>query len=262
MAHGRDRHLAAGKAAALSPTIDAQAPAEELGDVRAGLLPARYGHPMQAVFMQRLRPLLVAGARILDVGSGRSPTLAPADRPPGCTYLGLDVSGEELAAAPPGAYDATYVHDIVAPLGLVHGIDAIISWQVLEHVDSLPDALANLRAMLRPGGTLLAQLSGSFAAFALAARVMPHRVRVLAMARLLGHAEEQKFATRFDRCHARALRRLLAGWESSELVAFYRGAPYFGFSRPLQRAYLAYENLIAARAVEELATHYLVVARA
>lgn len=244
----------------MSPTID-QARPVEYEDVNAGRLPARYGYRMQDVFLQHLRPLLAPGITILDVGAGRSPTLSQADRPAGCRYLGLDVSGAELGAAGADAYAGTYVHDIVQPLPELRDVDLIISWQVLEHVSSLPLALANLHAMLRPGGTLLAQLSGSFAAFALAAQVMPHRLRVKAMARYLGHAEEQKFPTRYDHCHARAIRKLLREWESSELVPFFRGAPYLSFSRQLQRLYLGYENFIASRSMDNLATHYLIIAR-
>jgi SAM-dependent methyltransferase len=245
----------------VSPTID-DAPAEEIEDVRAGRLPDRYSYRMQDVFIERLRPLLVPEVRILDVGAGRSPTLAPGDRPPGCWYMGLDISADELEAAGPGAYDATYAHDIAEPLAELRDVDVIISWQVLEHVASLPEALANLRAVLAPGGAMLAQFSGKFAAFALASSVMPHRARVWAMARFLGHAEELKFPTHFDHCYARALTKLMSGWQSSELIAFYRGAPYFSMARPLQRLYLGYEDLIARRGIESLATHYLLIARA
>jgi SAM-dependent methyltransferase len=217
---------------------------------------------MQDAFLERLRPLLVDGVTILDVGGGRDPTLAPADRPAGCRYAGLDISADELEAAGAGAYDATYVHDIAESLPDLRDVDVIISWQVLEHVASLPRALSNLRAMLRPGGTMLAQTSGRYAAFALAARAMPHRLRVRVLARYLGHLEEDKFPTHYDQCTARALERLLSTWEGGEIVPFYRGAPYFSMSRPLQRLYLRYENLIAARGWANLATHYLVIARA
>jgi SAM-dependent methyltransferase len=217
---------------------------------------------MQDVFLEHLRPLLVPAVRILDVGAGRTPALARADRPAGCHYVGLDVSSQELAAADPDAYDQTYEHDIVEPLNELSALDVVVSWQALEHVRSLPRALANLRQMLRPGGTLLAQLSGSFAVFALAARVIPHRLRVKAIVRYLGHVEEQKFPTHYDHCHARAIRKLLNDWEASELVSFYRGAPYFSFSRPLQRLYLGYEGFIESRSMDNLATHYLIIARA
>jgi hypothetical protein len=93
------------------------------------------------------------------------------------------------------------------------------------------------------------------------ARAMPHRLRVLAMSRLLGHAEDEKFPTRYDRCTASRLAEFLRPWSSAEILRHYRGATYFGFNRPLQRAYLAYENRVAERDAADLATHYLIVAR-
>jgi SAM-dependent methyltransferase len=228
--------------------------------VEAGRLPERYRPRMQETLLARLAPLLVDGVRILDVGAGRSPTIAPADRPPRCTYVGLDVSGEELDAAPAGAYDAAIVHDISQPLDALGDFDVILSWQVLEHVPDLERALVNLGALLVPGGTLLAQLSGSFAIFSLAARVMPHRMRVRAMARFLGHPEELKFPTRYDRCYDTAIRRMLAGFTQAEIIPFYRGAPYLSMSRFLQRGYLVYENAVARQDRRNLATHYLVCA--
>jgi SAM-dependent methyltransferase len=242
----------------MSPTIYADEPSQELADVEAGRLPERYRLRMQDTLLSQLGPLLSEGVRVLDVGSGRSPTIDPADRPAGCHYVGLDLSARELAAAPAGAYDASLVHDISEPLAAQQPFDLIISWQVLEHVPNLERALENLGGLLRPGGTLLAQLSGSFAAFSLAARLLPHRLRVLAMARLLGHPEELKFPTRYDRCYDAALRRMLADWSEVEIVAFYRGAPYFAMSRPLQRTYLVYENALARQDRRNLATHYLI----
>jgi SAM-dependent methyltransferase len=244
----------------VSPTID-DSPPVELEQVQAGRLPPRYGYRMQDVLLERLQPLLTPGVRVLDVGAGRSPTIAPENRPPGCTYVGLDISEHELACADSLAYDRTVVHDITQPNSELRDFDVIISWQVLEHVSPLVGALANLRSMLRPDGVLLAQLSGSFAAFALAARVVPHRIRVRVMSRYLGHPEEIKFPTRFDRCYARALERMLADWSSVEILPFYRGATYLSMSRTLQRAYLLYEGALARRDVRDLATHYLLIAR-
>lgn len=242
----------------MSPTVRDE-PAQELPAVESGMLPERYGQAMQTTFLERVRPLLKPGSRILDVGSGRSPTIAPEDRPTGCRYVGLDISEDELQAAAPGAYDDVIEHDITQPLPTDETFDLVLSWQVLEHVRPLDEALHNLRAVLRPGGTMLAQLSASFSAFALLARMVPHGWRVKAMARYLGSAEEEKFPTHYDRCYARALERMLASWSSVTLHPFYRGAVYFGMWRPLQRAYLAYESLIAWRDVRNLATHYLLI---
>jgi SAM-dependent methyltransferase len=245
----------------VSPTIDSATPAQELPLVREGVLPERYGVPMQAELFRRAQPLLVPDVAILDVGAGRYPTIAPADRPRGCRYVGLDIESAEIAAAAPGAYDEGVVADVTEPLDRDGEFDVIVSWQVLEHVSPLTSALENLRAALRPGGTMLAQLTGSNAGFALLGRLMPHAVRVRIATRLLGHQAEEKFPTRYDRSSHRSLERMLGGWSEVEIVPFYRGAPYFRFSRPVQRAYLAYESAIERHQRRNLATHYLVIAK-
>lgn len=245
----------------MSPTIQADAPAEELPLVRAGLLPERYGTPMQAELFRRAQPLLTPDVAILDVGAGRYPTIAPGDRPAGCRYVGLDIEAEELEAAGPNAYDELAVGDVTVPLNRDGEFDLILSWQVLEHVSPLAGALENLRQSLRSGGTMLAQLTGSNAAFAAFGRLLPHRAKLWVATRLLGHREEEKFPTRYDRSSERALARLLEPWSEVEIVPFYRGATYFKFSRPLMRAYLAYESAIERRRVGNLATHYLVAAK-
>ena len=124
----------------MSPTITDE-PAVELDRVRAGQLPERYAYPMQWVLRDRLAPLLEPGVAILDVGSGRAPTLAPDALPPSCRYTGLDVSAEELATAPAEAYTDVLVHDITTPLPEQSAYDIAISWQVLEHVRPLDRAL-------------------------------------------------------------------------------------------------------------------------
>lgn len=244
----------------MSPTIERDIPALELPHVQSGWLPARYDHRMQDVFLEHVDRLMRPGVRILDIGAGRAPTIPPADRPEGCRYVGTDIDPEELAAAPPGAYDLAIPADATKPLPIDEQFDLILSWQVLEHVGSMQGALDACRDALAPGGTLVAMLSGAHAAFALLARVMPHRVRVMAMSRLLGSHEEEKFPTTYDACTDRELRDLLAGWSSAEVIPFYRGGSYFLFSRPLLRAYLAYENTLARRDARNWATHYLIVA--
>lgn len=229
-------------------------------EVAAGRLPTRYAERWVAPFYERVEPALSSGVAILDVGSGRTPTIPPKQRPADCHYVGLDVSAAELEAAPEGSYDETVVGDLTqrdARLG--ERFDLIVSWQVLEHVASLEDGLANLHSYLRPGGRLVAQLSGSFAVFALASRIVPHRLSVWMMDRLLGIEPETRFETRFDRCYHRALTGLLAAWSSHEIVPRYNAGGYFRFSRPLLRSYLAYENWLARTNRRNLATHYIIV---
>ena len=88
----------------------------------------------------------------------------------------------------------------------------------------------------------------------------PHKLRVALMVRLLDHHAEDHFPTRYDHCRASDLRELLAPWSSNEIIPFYRGAHYFDFPG-LGKAYLAYEDAIERRCIEDLATHYLIVAQ-
>jgi SAM-dependent methyltransferase len=214
---------------------------------------------MQSALYARLLPHLREGVRILDVGGGRSPFLPPDMRPAGTRYVGTDIDLAELRSAAPEAYDDSFVWDITQPPSVEERFDVLVSWQVLEHVDSMERALANLRTVLVPGGMLFAQLTGGRAAFALLTRVLPLKVRVALMVRLLDHHEEDHFPTRYDQCRATDLRRLLSGWRRAEIVPYYRGAHYFDF--PVVRdAYLAYENAIASRHAVDFATHYLIVA--
>jgi len=237
-----------------------EAAAERRG-VAEGRLPARYGEPWADAFLMRIVPHLKPGVRILDVGSGARPTLSPDQRPAGCVYVGLDISGDELARAGAGAYDETMVGDVsVSQPSLAGRFDLVISWQVLEHVPSMRSAMATQRAALVPGGRMVALLSGTWAAFALAARVTPYRIGTLLQARLLGVAPGEKFPTRYDGCTDRALRRLLdeGGWASWEIVPRYKAGGYLRFSRTLQRLYLVYENWAARGPRVGLATHYIV----
>jgi SAM-dependent methyltransferase len=237
--------------------------AAERAAVAAGRLPARYGVAWADAFLDVIAPHLRPGVRILDIGSGARATLPPEQRPAGCVYAGLDVSRDELERAGEGVYHEKIVGDVsTAVAGLSGRFDLVISWQVLEHVSSMRGALATQRDALVPGGTMVAMLSGARAVFALAARVMPYRVSTALQARLLDVAPEDKFPTRYDNCTDRALRELLrdGGWASWEIVPRYKAAGYLRFSRPLQRAYLVYENWAERGARPDLATHYIVSA--
>ena len=224
-------------------------------------LPARYREGWVERFETLFASDLVEGVSILDVGSGRRPCLLPENRPAGCRYVGLDVSREELDAAPAGAYDEVIVGDIAGRLpGDEARFDLVISWQVLEHVKPLDEALENIRSSLRPGGHFVALLSGRFAYFSLMGRLLGHRVGTWAMERLLDREPETVFPASYDGCYYNALARMLAPWSRWEIVPRYYGAMYLSFAPPLERLYLAYENWAERGRHRNLATHYLVSA--
>jgi SAM-dependent methyltransferase len=143
---------------------------------------------------------------------------------------------------------------------LVGRFDLIVSNQVFEHVKPLDAALQNLRAYLAPGGVLVAKLSGAFSVFALANRVVPHRVAVWGLHHFLGHEPERVFPAHYDACWDSALRRLTADWSRVEIEPLYMGAEYLEWARPAQALYLGAEEVIARRDVRNLASYYVITA--
>src|SRR6266545_3381542 len=157
-------------------------------------LPDRYLQDWRPLFLDRVLEDMKPGARILDVGSGRTPVISVDRRPRDCCYVGLDISSEELMRAPAGSYDDVYIADVVQKVTALHDrFDLAVSWQVLEHVKPLDSALDNIRSYLRPQGRLVAQFSGSFAFFALVNQVLPASVGVWLLKTLLGRDPETVF---------------------------------------------------------------------
>jgi SAM-dependent methyltransferase len=224
-------------------------------------LPKRYRDPWVELFVARLQPSLVDGARVLDIGSGRRPAVPPAQRPPGCEYVGLDISRAELAAAASDAYDETIEADVSELLlSQRDRFDLIVGWQVLEHVDDLGQCLENLHSYLRQGGSLVAMLSGRNAYFGVLNRMLPDQLGSWMMERLLDRPPNTVFPAHYDGCTDDGLHERLAAWSCCDVLPLYRGAGYLRFSAPLQKAYLRYEDWAFTRGRANLATHYLIVA--
>ena len=230
----------------------------------AGELPERYVPQFWLMpFRERVEASLRPGQAILDVGSGRAPTVVPARRLDAVHYAGLDIASTELAAAPEGSYDEQVVGDATTFIPDLAGrFDLALSYQVFEHVRPMPAALANVRAYLKPGGLMVAQLSGAFSLFGLLNRVVPEQLSTRAMARLLDRDPDSVFPTHYDRCWHSALARALEPWSSAEIVPLYTGAGYLAFARPLQALYLGLEEQVCRRDWRNLASYYILVARA
>ncbi len=182
-------------------------------------------------------------------------------RPRGTRYVGVDVRESALRAAPPGSFDEVWTLDIcderIAKLG---PFDLAVSWQALEHVRPLAVALENVRQSLRPGGKFVALLSGRYALFSIANRLLPTRFGVSFMQHLLRRPPDTVFKAFYDACSASALWRLLETWSQANVTPLYRGAEYLTFAPRLQRFYVRYESWAREGAHANLATHYLVEA--
>jgi SAM-dependent methyltransferase len=222
----------------------------------------RYEARWRDLFDEAISPFLRANVAVLDVGSGRSPTVGVSDRPTGCSYVGLDVSESELRLADQDAYDEIVVADVTTPdPTLASRFDLALSWQVFEHVRSLDRAFENIHSYLRPGGAVVAQLSGKFSAFALLNQLIPSRVATSLLACLLDRDPSTVFPAYYHHCYSSALERMLAGWSDVRIVPRFCGAGYFGFSRTSRRIYLKYEDWAMRSGHVNLATHYLIVAQ-
>jgi SAM-dependent methyltransferase len=224
-----------------------------------GRLPQRYEEFWREEFDATVRGALHPGIRVLDVGSGRRPTVPADQRPPGCLYVGLDLSAAELADAPPGSYHETYTSDVgVFVPALEERFDLVLSFQVLEHVAPLELAMDNMRRYLRPGGRMLVHFSGAFSAFGLLNRVVPQAVTPWLLHRLLGRDPRNVFPPRYDKCWYEALEPIMRPWNSATITPRWRGASYFRFSRFLRAVYVTYEEWARTGQHRNLAPYYLV----
>ncbi len=238
------------------------APIGAASDPRNAFFPPRYAEPWRAAFEARVQTALLPGVRILDIGSGRRPAIPLEQRPEKCTYVGLDLSRDELQKAPVGSYDDMIVADVVCRVPeLEEQFDLIVSWQVLEHVKPLDAAIENLHRYLRADGRLVALLSGSFSLFGLLNRVVPQRFGAWCMSKLLRRDPASVFPAYYHHCWFNALEKILHSWNEAEVLPLYRGASYFNFLPALRWTYLKYEEWAMLNTHPNLATHYLIHAR-
>jgi len=186
----------------------------------------------------------------------------PDERPAGVTYVGLDVVRSELEAAPPGSYDEKVAADVTKPLAsLERQFDLIVSWQVFEHLHTVPAALENFYAYLRPGGYAIVSLSGRYSLFGILNMLLPRRLGVGLVARVMRRDPETVFPAYYNHCYWSALDKLLRPWSSVEIVTKWAGAGYFRSLVPLQAVYILYEEWAAASSRHNLATHYFLQLR-
>ena len=220
-------------------------------------LPDRYvqwRYDFDAALQSFMRP----GLSVLDIGSGRKPTVPLGSRPADWTYAGLDLSRSELEAAPPGSYDETVIGDVAdfRP-ELVGRFDLAVSFQVFEHVRQLPVAFENIYAYLRSGGSLVAYTAGTMALHALANRMLPTSLARVVLEKVVGFRKPIAFPAYYDRCWYGALHKDLSAWTNVEVIPLYLGAEYLGFAPPLRAAYLVYEDWAMRGGHRNLATHYV-----
>jgi SAM-dependent methyltransferase len=183
----------------------------------------------------------VPDGRVYDVGGGSLPGVPVTTKQAfNLHYIGLDISAEELSAAPPGRYDETIVADICGFEGREDG-DVVIVQSALEHVQDTEQAIASVASVVAPGGQVHIFVPCRNALFARLNLLLPQAFKARLL-RILSSdtAEHQGFPAYYDRCTPRDLSELL---EQHDLevrsLQYFWSSKYFFYFFP---AYLLWRS--------------------
>ena len=189
-------------------------------------------------FQRNVLPLaLVPGATVYDVGGGSRPFVTIGEkRRLSLTVVGLDISAEELAAAPEGVFDRAIAADLCTFTGQGDA-DFVVCQATLEHVHDTSGAVSAIASCLKPGGRALLFAPCRNAVFARINLALPEGMKKRILFALFPHKAEghDGFKAYYDRCTPRELERLASSnglivvqrrlfWTSSYFKAF---APVF-----------------------------------
>lgn len=96
----------------------------------------------------------VRGKRVLDIACGTGYGSAHMRQAGAAAVLGVDVSDAAIQEAT-RLYGSDYRVGSILDFDNEAPFDTVISFETIEHVEDYRRALANLRRLLKPGGTLL-----------------------------------------------------------------------------------------------------------
>ncbi len=207
---------------------------------------------------------LPSNATIVDLGGGRRCTFAsqvPRDR--GVRIVAVDISPEELAAN--HDVDETRVADVTTTVPFRDAeVDLLISKTLLEHVDGVPAAAANIAKAMKPGGTTLHFIPGRYSLFGVAARTLPFqpllRLLHLTVPESIGHVEFDVF---YDHCYPSAIERVFhdAGFARVKVHTCYAQNGYFTAVFPLFCFVAAYQAIVRRLHLTRMAAYMIVEAQ-
>ena len=139
---------------------------------------------VESRFLERALP---TGARVLDAGCGRK-TRLERQRDRISELVGIDLDAE--AGAENTVLNRFVVADLNEPLPFdAASFDVVYANFVVEHLTAPATALAEWARVLRPAGSLILLTSNSANPAMAAARLLPHRARVLLKGTGAGEAE-------------------------------------------------------------------------
>jgi SAM-dependent methyltransferase len=208
--------------------------------------------------------LLAPGMRILDVGGGKFPAISPArKRELGLYVVGLDISAEELAQVPAGAYDSVIVGD-VSRVHIPEQYDLVFSRTLLEHVADTPGAIANLARALRSNGLMAHVVPCGNAPFAVLNRTLGNRLaRVVLFSVFPEKRKNSGFRAYYRDCTPSRMARLCEenGLEVVRLTPYYN-SDYTSFFVPLYTVEMLRQVASCRLGLRDFCEGFTIVARA
>ena len=226
------------------------------------LLPADYNIDGNSDFKDRFAPAWVKpSTRVVDIGGGKNPFIALDKKKAQTIHVtGVDISAEELARAPTGAYDAILCGDIATMAGSGDA-DVCICQAVLEHVRDVESAFVSIASFLKPGGVALIFVPSRNAVFARLNLLLPERLKRLLLFTIFPDTQrDQGFPSYYNRCTPAGFQSMAqaAGLEIEE-AKYYYASYYFTFFVPLHILWRAWIILYRRIAGEQAAETFSVV---
>lgn len=213
------------------------------------LLPAEWSIEGSQYYRRVLLPKhLVGPLHVWDLGSGRFPMVSPALKTrEGMHVTGLDLSADELQAAPEGAYDASVAADATTFVG--HGeADLVISHCCFEHLPNTEGGFRAVASILKPGGKAVIYMPSRNAVFARINLLIPEGMKRRLLGTLPDHGGKGGWPACYDRCTPKQFIKLAerAGLEVVEVRPFWIS----GYFLPFPPVYALWRIwMIAFRAV-------------
>jgi ubiquinone/menaquinone biosynthesis C-methylase UbiE len=176
--------------------------------------------------------------------------------------VAVDVSAEELALNTD--VDETVVADVSRELPFPpESVDLILSRALLEHVDGVPRAAAEMARVTKPGGRSLHFVPARNSLFGLAARILPFgpTLKLLHLVKpdTIGQVE---FEVHYDHCEPDAIREVFeqAGFSRVKVSYCWAQPGYFEQVFPLFLLQAAYEVVVRKLRLRRAASYMLVEA--
>lgn len=214
-------------------------------------------------FMAAIRSALHPGMVVLDVGGGKRPAIAPDLKASlDLRVIGVDISQEELEAAPPGCYDQTICGDITEGTALP-AADLAIARSVTEHVTNPSAMYLHILRALRPGGSLISYVPNKFAPYALLNAALPNQLSKVLLSFLHWESKgETGFPAHYRHCYPSRLEALLlgVGFRDVQIYPAYR-SEYCNFLLPLHASELAWQIFTSRLNQRNLCETFTVIAQ-